>query len=501
VRTQCLLTVALLGSAISACESSVVPPKKAHAAVPKKTPKVDLRLFLSTELRGELEPCGCTREPLGGLPRLHGAIAAQRGGADQTALITHGDLRIEHPPRLAARPQAIRSAQFLTRSLIAAGLVAAGDGPEDRKLAAPLRANMDAAGFPALAPGDRVTTGLLTVLRGWPLAASPAQNAEVVVLLSPWDLAEATAHASAARDAGIALVVLERGPEEGLVKDLGKGIFAVHAGHRGQRLLQLDLVVSGRRGALSRLTGSADRAAELSGLEERLEIAVAARDRSVVRQAPERAVAARTAQVERLKVQRSELGERPLPSLPATGRSLIVRQIILDSQIVEDPAMSGALVSFHRSNNDANRAAEAQRTCPPAPAADVAQYVGSDACKGCHAAAYEFWKKTPHAKAWKTLQEAGRDYDYRCVGCHSVGFDQPEGFCRIAEAGSRVDVNCEACHGPGSLHLGCGGPDGIKRQVTPATCSACHHPPHTNTFDFADRLARIVGPGHGEKAK
>jgi cytochrome c553 len=49
--------------------------------------------------------------------------------------------------------------------------------------------------------------------------------------------------------------------------------------------------------------------------------------------------------------------------------------------------------------------------------------------------------------------------------------------------------------------LGSGGPDGIQRQVTLATCAKCHHPPHTNTFDFADRLARIVGPGHGQKVQ
>jgi hypothetical protein len=501
VRTYAFVFGVFVVAGLTGCDPKVPPTKKTQKADKKEPIKSDLRLFVTTEMRGELEPCGCTREPLGGLPRLHGAIKTQRHGARQTALLTHGDLRVEHAPRPAARDQAIRSAQFLTQSLISAGLVAAGDGAQDAALDPALKTSMDAPGFPALPTGGVRTVDRLTVLRGWPLTRTPPKNSALTVLLSPFDLAEATQAAEALRSAGVHLVVLQRGSEKSVVKDLGGGLFALHAGQRGQHLLQVDLFLDDRSGPLTRLRGAADRAQEEAGTEERLKIIVAARDRMVVRQAPERAIAARTAQIERLKSERAHLSQQPLPEVPATGRLLVVRQVTLDSQITADPATSDALAQFHRRNNDANRAAEAQRSCPPAPASGVAQYVGSDACKGCHQEAYDFWLKTPHSKAWKTLEVAGRDYDYRCVGCHSVGFDQPEGFCRVAEAGSRVNVNCEACHGPGSAHLGCGGPDGIERQVTPATCAKCHHPPHTNTFDFAERLARIVGPGHGQKVK
>jgi len=124
-------------------------------------------------------------------------------------------------------------------------------------------------------------------------------------------------------------------------------------------------------------------------------------------------------------------------------------------------------------------------------------FIGVKACAACHPDAVTFWQKTAHAKAWAHLVEVEREYDYGCVSCHSAGFDQPEGFCRVSEAGDRVNVGCEACHGAGSKHALSGDPSAIQRQVPEANCVACHHRPHTNTFDYDERLSRVLGPGHG----
>ena len=161
--------------------------------------------------------------------------------------------------------------------------------------------------------------------------------------------------------------------------------------------------------------------------------------------------------------------------------------------------MNQAIQAHHRAISTLNKKLEKNRECKAPVAADQPSYIGSAACQGCHAQAYALWKTTPHAKAWATLENKGRTYDYTCVGCHSAGFDEPGGFCRISEAGDRVNVGCESCHGPGSLHAASGNKALIKRQVPVEGCTNCHHPPHTNTFVYTDRLKRVLGPGHEAK--
>ena len=201
-----------------------------------------------------------------------------------------------------------------------------------------------------------------------------------------------------------------------------------------------------------RLEGAGERQAALDAMQARIEGLVKQRDRAKVRQKPPALLAARTAQVERAKAQRKRLLETPLPKPPKQGSSLSGQRVPLDSSIAQNETMNQAIQSHHRAISTLNKQLESTRQCPQTDAPDQAQYVGSVACQGCHQEAYALWKKTPHAKAWATLEHKGRTYDYTCVGCHSAGFEQPGGFCRVSEAGARVNVGCESCHGPGSVH-------------------------------------------------
>lgn len=148
-----------------------------------------------------------------------------------------------------------------------------------------------------------------------------------------------------------------------------------------------------------------------------------------------------------------------------------------------------------------------------------ATYVGASSCKACHAEAYEVWQKAlyfkdgqdeqgkpikrqmGHSKAWQTLVEAKKDQDRSCIGCHSIGFMKPGGYCKVSDVGFRKDVQCESCHGPGSLHAKSGNKDFIKLP-TEKTCRECHHVPHIESYDsfnYNQRLAKILGPGHGAR--
>ena len=56
-----------------------------------------------------------------------------------------------------------------------------------------------------------------------------------------------------------------------------------------------------------------------------------------------------------------------------------------------------------------------------------------NSCLECHAKQTAFWQGTAHASAWHTLVAKGSDNDASCVGCHSTGFQNPQGFTSTAE--------------------------------------------------------------------
>jgi hypothetical protein len=84
-------------------------------------------------------------------------------------------------------------------------------------------------------------------------------------------------------------------------------------------------------------------------------------------------------------------------------------------------------------------------------------YVGSEACKGCHAAEFDKWAKHQHSHAMDTLEQKAkrpelRQYDGECVRCHSVGFEYKTGYADEKLTPHLKHVGCESCHGPGSGH-------------------------------------------------
>ena len=124
-----------------------------------------------------------------------------------------------------------------------------------------------------------------------------------------------------------------------------------------------------------------------------------------------------------------------------------------------------------------------------------------DACSDCHSDAVEFWNKTVHAQAWKTLVDRGQQFDYDCIGCHVTGWDKPGGS-NLGHNDNLRDVQCETCHGPGSIHVAKGGeekPFAIARKPADDLCATqCHTHEHSDTFQHDAYMRDIVGPGHGE---
>lgn len=56
-----------------------------------------------------------------------------------------------------------------------------------------------------------------------------------------------------------------------------------------------------------------------------------------------------------------------------------------------------------------------------------------NSCVDCHKPQTAFWQGSSHAIAWQTLTAKGSDNDPSCVGCHSLGWQHPQGFSRTPD--------------------------------------------------------------------
>jgi len=225
---------------------------------------------------------------------------------------------------------------------------------------------------------------------------------------------------------------------------------------------------------------------------------------------------------QRIKVAQEELGalenQKKQATKALTTPHIIFDAIALTKKVDPLPEAKKQLDAYEKSIPALVVQCEAQIQCPSVSAQDPT-YVGVQTCKSCHAQAYEVWQKAVftntglneegkefkrqigHSTAWATLSDINKDQDRSCVGCHSIGFMKPGGYCKTSDVDFRKDVQCESCHGPGSLHAQSGDKKFINRQVGEETCRGCHHVPHIQNYDSfnydRDRM-KILGPGHGE---
>jgi hypothetical protein len=175
-----------------------------------------------------------------------------------------------------------------------------------------------------------------------------------------------------------------------------------------------------------------------------------------------------------------------------------VRFIPLEAALASDPDVDAVVAAYDKEVAELNLAwaREHGEPCPP-PAPGQTAYVGNEACRACHPAAFAVYERTGHAHAYSTLEKASKQYRLDCVGCHLVGFQQPGGVCRVDQVAQRKNVGCENCHGPGSAHAKAGTADSIpRRKPTVSTCLGCHTPENSIHFDFAKYLPRVLGKGH-----
>lgn len=130
--------------------------------------------------------------------------------------------------------------------------------------------------------------------------------------------------------------------------------------------------------------------------------------------------------------------------------------------------------------------------CMPA-GAEPGTYVGSDACRECHAQEYDnytkFAKKASSFDSILVMKSKLTDEEYRsCFECHTTGYGKPGGFVSAEKTPELKNAGCEVCHGPGSIHAETTDPADIVTNLSIDDCKRCHSSDRVNAFDFKPLL-------------
>jgi len=120
-------------------------------------------------------------------------------------------------------------------------------------------------------------------------------------------------------------------------------------------------------------------------------------------------------------------------------------------------------------------------------------YAGEESCASCHTDEHDIWWDTPHSGAYEKLEEVNKAFDPSCVGCHTVGYEQPGGFIDMDTTPQLAGVQCESCHGAAAEHASSGGVKAVANAQWSAQqmCAQCHVQKHSPSFDFDRYWPRI----------
>lgn len=508
------LVLALVGSACTVCARREPEP-------PANSEPARLTIAFTAAQVGYLEPCGCSPDQRGGVGRAATAIDDIRKEGHPVLVLDGGDRFFPATPPSGELAQ--RQMLGQARTMAEATRLLGYDALVLTNRDASQRAFFEGERLPPLLdtgdtkqPGTKATiikefnglrVGLFAVGSGPDAeqlvrtrgAELERQKVDLTVLVAYRSASDARALVPAAHQAGVDLILASRSdqPEtqEAAAFDDSPPVLSPRA--RGEEVLRLDVSLAGPRTApLVRVAGAADREAEMTAIRERM----ANLRRDIQALSPFDAIRKmKTDKVLELEGRLAQLAAAPPPAMPTDKNVYTFAFVPMTPQLAQRADVR-ALLDAGEKQLAAEALAFEQKspTQCPAPQAGKATYVGDAKCIECHEEAVAFWKKTPHAHAYQTLVDKGKQYNVNCISCHVVGWAQPGGACSIAATEGKQNVQCESCHGPGSQHIEDGDTDKIALRVPETQCKTCHD--HDNSPHFNDTTYRpqIIGPGHGQ---
>jgi 2',3'-cyclic-nucleotide 2'-phosphodiesterase (5'-nucleotidase family) len=156
-----------------------------------------------------------------------------------------------------------------------------------------------------------------------------------------------------------------------------------------------------------------------------------------------------------------------------------------DDTVSNDPAIKAMISSYNDKIADLYGG-----TADSKPAA-ASVSLRLSACEPCHANQVKQWKTSDHAKAYSTLVGKSKQFDPKCLACHTVRFEQPDGFNMKQQQMELVNVQCESCHGSAKEHL-----SDMSKKPTPrpvmAVCLKCHTADRCPGFDADSKKMELI---------
>lgn len=504
------------------------------AAQVAQRPQPALRLVALTDLSGYLEPCGCQSEPLGGIDRAAAKLQSLRADHVPMLFLAAGDLLFGDRPEGASNDaegatQETWKAETLVDILNRLGLAAAAPGQRDLSFGLDELQRLAAKSKFAWLPARPATGPAPEAVAGWlgKAGAIPVGVLGVSTFEGP-DAAlsgqrlqrlsgQAQAEIDRLRGAGARIVIALISSDQRSGRRLSAGLrgldFTVQgglddehatapsavgrgtllrAGRQGQGLLVVDVYLEGSAAFVdvsdwTRRENNKALQARIDDLAQR--VSAWEKDQHVDRTSVEE-------QRRKLGGMRTELEQAERVADPK-GNAFSARYEPLTHAQTGDPQIAGVIDDYDARVNDHNKVAFADVMPAPA-AAGAPHYVGSAACQGCHAAAYDWWTQTPHGHAYVTLEKVHKQFNLSCVGCHVTGYNKPGGAALVHNEGL-IHVGCESCHGPSSLHVTQPTAAATKPLKLPGetVCKQCHTPEHSDLFEFSAYEPRLRAKGHG----
>jgi len=535
-----LLAFVVAVAAVAACTGSSTTGSATGGPSANAEPDgpPSLRLYLLSNIAGALEPCGCSKDQLGGADHFAAFVSAEKVRVPNQILLGAGPLFFQDPTLTGdGVTQAKWKADALAQAAKALGVAAWAPGANDfaagteafSKLAESSGISFVSAnlkGAEPIAASKIIETGGIKVAA---VGVSVPQGAAVKLDVAP--AKEALAKEVAAVRAGgarlvVALVALPRGEALRLVEEIpeidvlvigkpsekGDGndqpkpatmignTVVVETSNHLQTFGVIDVFVREAEGATGRVKlsdgGGVARAEQLLTLGQQVrELEHRINGWETDKTVNTADLAARRADLERVRSEKAKL-EATIDPTPE-GSYFKYSLVEVRDKLGEDKPVADVVLGYYKRVNEHNR--EAFKDRKPLPVEEgKAGYIGISQCETCHAEEKAFFDKTDHARAYATLEKKFVEFNLDCVGCHVTGYGRPGGST-VTHVEDLKNVQCETCHGPGSLHAKEPKKAGlITRKTEPKSCvSECHHPPHVEGFDPVAKMERILGPGHG----
>jgi len=139
--------------------------------------------------------------------------------------------------------------------------------------------------------------------------------------------------------------------------------------------------------------------------------------------------------------------------------------IPLKIELAPDPAMDLDVTRWLADYRRREQSSVKQETIAKALETGSETFLGADTCARCHADEYTSWAEGVHAAALR------KDHSH-----------DPESVAKGVDIGN---VQCEHCHGLGTYH----GTPGMETKVAEATCNGCHLAEGAPKVDYAGALS------------